>query len=77
MPDDDESIFPNDDPSDDMPREEADLDDPRKDRPGGPGQAGGNIVAPGEVSPAPVGGGGEQDDTVQERREHLKEKEDG
>lgn len=50
----------------------ADMDPRKAGRPGGPGQGGQQVVSPGSVGPAPVGDGGEQDQTVQDRREHLR-----
>lgn len=65
-------------PEDDSGPDSADLDPARSDRPGGPGQAGGNIVAPGQVSPAAdVGEVPEQDETVKARKAHLKDSQAG
>lgn len=58
-------------------RPDDDLDAPKADRPGGPGQSAQNPVAPGDATPAPDPRGGEgapeQDDAVKARREHLRD----
>lgn len=52
-----------------------DLDAPRADRPGGPGQSAQNPVEPGDATPAPdPDGQAEEDEATRARREHLRDK---
>ncbi len=65
----------------DMPRDgaagAAKDEEPVRDRPGGPGLTGMRVVGPGQVAPGPPTEEErpEEDQTVTDRREHLRDKE--